>query len=468
VGLVGLTALLRWQWVAYWRRIFRGGTAARSNLIVLGLLSAAGFARYVTFLRDVSKQTAAGNYGLLDLLLAGLLVVAVQPGWDAAGLAFSSRDMARFPLAPPIQFGLRVLSRFVAPAAWIFTAVCASAFWVVASLPHPTLAIAAYGLLMLAGFAIGLALKDFSNTSLGSKVVRLAWAVLAVGAAAAWVGGVRTLPALPSHLIVVAGNGSWLSTLACGGLACLGVLISVGTLPWMLRHAPAGERSGRRNSVRTVTLFRRELRLQATLTEVRTAWVICVALGVYLGTADHPQPDALRVMLGLLAFLSIAVAMNSFGLDGVAGLDRFLIWPVSGTRIFLEKNKAFLVILVGPILPLLGLAAWRFGWEEGLCNGLEALAIALCMLTWGNMTSVRHPENASSASGGNVLDQFIAMAAVAIPTAASIGLLRALLHAAILPLLGLVCVAALTYSFSLRWSARYFAMRHEQMRRQLT
>ena len=466
--MVGLTALLRWQWVAYWRRIFRGGTAARSNLIVLGLLAAAGFARYVTFLRDVAKQPAAGNYAMLELLLAGLLIVTLQPGWDAAGLAFGSRDMALFPLTTPVRFGLRVFSRFVAPAAWIQTALCLSASWVVAVLPHPVQAVAAFGLLMLAGFAAGIALTDFSHTAVGSRVVRTVLAAVIVAAAGAWFAGVRTLPVLPTHLIVLAGNGNWLSVSACGVMACLAALLAFRSLPWMLRHAPVGERSGQRSSARAVTLFRRELRLQSTFTEVRTAWVICLALGFYLATADHPQPDALRVMLGLLAFLSCAVAMNSFGLDGVAGLDRFLLWPLGSTRIFIEKNKAFLLIMVGPVLPLMALAGWRFGWREGLCDGLEAVAIALSMMTWGNIVSVRHPENAATASGGNVVDQFIALAAVAIPTAASIGVLRAFPQAAALPLFAMVAAAVLAYVGSLRWSAGYFAAHHEQMRRQLT
>ena len=97
MGMAGLADLLRWQWRSYWRRVLRGGTAARSNLVVLGLISLAGLARYFTFLRDVSSQTAKGKTDLLELLLAGVLLACLQPGWDSANFALGPRDMVAFP-----------------------------------------------------------------------------------------------------------------------------------------------------------------------------------------------------------------------------------------------------------------------------------------------------------------------------------------------------------------------------------
>ena len=251
--------------------------------------------------------------------------------------------------------------------------------------------------LMSAAFDCGIALVDFAGTARGTKIMRIFWLSLVLVLAAAWFAGVRTLPPLPSRLIILAGAGNWAPVGIALVSAALAFFAAVQALPWMLRHAPKEDRSGQHQSATRITLLRRELRLHSRYTEVRTAWVICAALCFYLGTADHPEPDALRVMLGVLAFLTLAAAMNSFGADGVAGLDRFLLWPVTSPRILGTKNAAFALAIAGPILPLALLACWKFGWREGAGNLLEALAIGLAVMAWGNVTSVRHPESAENA-----------------------------------------------------------------------
>ena len=468
MGMAGLVNLLRWQWRAYWRRILRGGTAARSNLVVVGLISVAGLARYITFLRDVASRTAKGKTDLLELLMAGLLLVCIQPGWDAANFALGSRDMIRFPLQPATRLSFRILSRFVAPVSWLLTAACLAGLWPVWQLPHPLPATLTLLLLMSAAFDFGIALVDFAGTARGAKIMRIFWMALVLAAAGAWFAGVRTLPPLPSRLVVLAGAGN--RFIVGIGLVCaaLGFLAAVRALPWMLGHAPKEDRSGHHRSATRITLLSRELRLHSRFTEVRTAWAICAALCLYLATADRPEPDALRVMLGVLAFLTLAAAMNNFGADGVQGLDRFLLWPVGSARILGSKNAAFALTIAGPAVPLALLALWRFGWREGASDLLEAIAIVLAVLAWGNIASVRHPESAENASGGNIVDQIVAMVVIALPTASAIGVLRATGNWAPAYLLAIAAGAAALYLVSLSWSSRYIARNHERMRQGLT
>jgi len=466
--MAGIVALLRWQWRAYWRRTLRGGTAARSNLVVLGLLSLAGFARYITLLRDAAKQTAKGDTALLSLLLAALLLLCLLPVWDASQLALAPREMVRFPLTAWTRFALRVLSRFIAPVSWILTLASIAGIWPVLQLRHHAEAAAAYATLMFAAFATGIALADLAATAKGARIVQFAWAIIAASVAIAWFSGVRTLPPLPSQLVLLVGAGHWAALLITALLAVAAWFAAFRTLQWMLRHAPPEQSPNRHRSASPMTLFRRELRLYARLVEVRTAWAIAAALCFYLATADHPEPDALRVMLGVLAFLTTAAAMNNFGLDGAAGLDRFLLWPVQGAHILAEKNRVFALLVIGPAVPLAALAVWRFGWREGAANLLEAAAIILAVLAWGNITSVRHPESAANASGGYLLDQLAGMAAIAIPTAAAIVALRSSGNSAWLYVLACTAVCGFAYAASLRWSARYFAANHERMRESLT
>ncbi len=462
-----MAELLKWQWLAYWRRILRGGTSVKGNLLVMGLLAVPALARYGTFLRDVRKQTAEGNTSLLEILLAALLLLCLQPGWDAAGLAIGTRDMARFPLSAPHRFGLRVLSRFVSPISWAFVAFIAGGIWPVLALRHPLHSAAAYLFLMAAGFAAGLAVSDLSQTAKAALPIRLAWLALAVGAGLWW-AWTRTFPPLPSHLVILAGAGQWWAILFAVILAGIAAYCARCALPWMLKHSPRKGRSRPARSARRMSLLSRELRLQSKLAEVRKNWLISSALGLYLVVADRPEPDALRVMLGVLAFLSIAVAMNSFGFDGVPGLDRFLLMPLKSIRIFLAKNRAFAIAVCGPTLPLAILAAWRFGWREGTADLLEGCALCFAMLAWGNITSVLRPENAGSSAGGNVIDQFLAIIIIGITTAGAIGALRATPQAAPFYLSTLVVVFAALYAGSLWWSAGYFGRQYERIRQALS
>lgn len=458
--------LLQWQWLAYWRRILRGGTAAKTNLLVLGLLAAAGFARYLTFLQDAVKQAKAGNASLLELLVAGILLMLLQPGWDAGKLALGERELARFPLAGMHRFGMRVLSRFIPPVSWVFVLVWAAGIWPVLALPRPAFAATAYLLLTGAVFAAGLALSDLSRTAKAILPVRLIWLGTAAAGGLWWVF-LQTVPPLPSHLVIAAGRGQLLAVLITFMLAAIACYAAWLALPWMLSQSPPAERSRQARSARQVSLFRREMRLQSKLTEIRTAWVISAALAIYLVSASHPEPDALRVMLGVLAFFSVGVAMNSFGLDGAPGVDRFLLLPVESREIILPKNQVFAIASAGPAILLAVLAALRFGWREGTADLLEALALCFAALAWGNITSVRRPERGDGAAG-NVIDQFIAMAAIGLTTAAAIGALRGAGASAPAYVFGLAAIFGALYLISLWWSARYFTRNYERIRAEIS
>jgi len=459
---IGLANLLRWQWLAYWRRVLRGGTAAKTNLLVMGVLGAAGFARYLTFLRDVAKQTATGSTWVLELTLAAILLILVQPWWNEERLALGTRDMARYPLTATSRFWFRVLSRFISPFSWVLVLFVWVSVWPLFALPRPILAMLTYCWLATAAFAGGLALSDLSKTAKGTWPARLVWLVLAAAAGVWW----WVQRALPSYLIVASGRGQWLTVIVSALAASAAFYGAWRTLPWMLGQAPPAERSRQARSARTLTLFRRELRLLMRLVEVRTAWFIYGALIVYMATASHPEPDALRVMLGVLAYLSIAVAMNCFGLDGAGGLDRFLLFPLRRGQVIAAKNTAFAMALTGPALPLVMIAAWRFGWREGTADLLEAIALCLAMLAWGNITSVLRPEGSGS-GGGNVIDQLIATVVIGLVTAGAIGILRSTGNAAPVYVFALAAVFAALYSGSLWWSAGYFAREYEQIRKAL-
>ena len=391
MDMARVTELLSWQWRGYWRRILRGGTAAKSNLLILGLIALAGFSRYITLLRDVAKQVQTGNTFTLKIIVAVLFLICFLPIWDSASLPLKADNLLRFPLSRLQRFALRILSRFVTPTAWVNIAAFVAVLWPIYRLPHGIVASVACVLLLSAGFFAGATLN-------------------------------------PSA--------------------------------WFTRKGPS-----QRTSLAKVTLLTRELRLQLRLFEVRTALLIALALCVYLATADHPEPDALRVILGVLGFITMAVPMNVFGLDGVSGFDRLLLLPIRSASVLREKNKSFMLALGIPMFPLAAFAAWRFGWLEGTANLLEGIGILFVAMAWGNIASVRHPGTEANV---NIVDQVVAMIAIAIPPAVAIGVLRGPAPKAGLSYLALAVAATVVcYAGSIRWSARYVNAHYERIRQTL-
>jgi hypothetical protein len=79
-------------------------------------------------------------------------------------------------------------------------------------------------------------------------------------------------------------------------------------------------------------------------------------------------PPEARVPMSMVVIFALStIALNSFGLDGDAGMNRYRLLPVSGWKILLAKDAAFLLIAVLLTLPLSPMA--------GLSAALTALAI---------------------------------------------------------------------------------------------
>jgi hypothetical protein len=79
-------------------------------------------------------------------------------------------------------------------------------------------------------------------------------------------------------------------------------------------------------------------------------------------------PEDARVPLSLVIVLALStIALNSFGLDGDAGVSRYRLLPIRGWQILLAKDAAFLLIAA---LLTVGLSA-----SAGVSAALTALAV---------------------------------------------------------------------------------------------
>jgi hypothetical protein len=102
--------ILRAQWKAYWRRLFRSGSAAKNDLVVLGIIAVLAAARYVPFLAEVK-----GNQ-LWYLLAAAFVAIAVSLRNDGP---ISAAALQRYPLTGTQRFVIRIVTAIIPPWSWI-------------------------------------------------------------------------------------------------------------------------------------------------------------------------------------------------------------------------------------------------------------------------------------------------------------------------------------------------------------
>jgi hypothetical protein len=114
-------------------------------------------------------------------------------------------------------------------------------------------------------------------------------------------------------------------------------------------------------------LVRKNLREILTTLDFYTALALSVAVGAYRVFGPPLPPDAFMAMTVLVIGALSSYAQCLFGLDGDGGISRYRLLPVSGWRLLLAKDAAFLVVAIPLTLPL------------GLATGVGAALVALAI-----------------------------------------------------------------------------------------
>jgi hypothetical protein len=212
---------------------------------------------------------------------------------------------------------------------------------------------------------------------------------------------------------------------------------------------------------RSMTLFRKEIRYVLSLPEHTLILLVTLAFCIYLIGGEGLQADALRAVFGILSILGVSFPMNTFGLDGGAGMDRYGLSPISGSHVIGTKNAAFFTVVGVQRLPILALALWRFGPAESLWALVETASLTLLVLAWGNIVSVRHPSPPQAEP--TVLDGLIGAAAALLPCAATIVILRSGTGIE-LRMGGMLALSAALYYGSLRFAGPHFSRHFDRVR----
>jgi hypothetical protein len=114
-----LKALLIAEWRAYFRRLFRGGTSAKSNLVLLALIAIGVSGRYIKFLRESTLLQ-------VELLAVAVFFTLATTLRNDGPLTYEA--LQRFPLTPLERTALRIFSALVPPLSWLVVLFCCGIF----------------------------------------------------------------------------------------------------------------------------------------------------------------------------------------------------------------------------------------------------------------------------------------------------------------------------------------------------
>ncbi len=94
-----VSAILHFQWRAYWRRFRNARNISTSNVGVLVLFGGIGVVRYVQQLPGVAAQLTQGETRQYEMLLTAVFLVWLFPVLGESRRSISSRALLHTPLS---------------------------------------------------------------------------------------------------------------------------------------------------------------------------------------------------------------------------------------------------------------------------------------------------------------------------------------------------------------------------------
>jgi hypothetical protein len=478
-----VTAVLRYQWRAYWRRFRRATSLTRHNAGILVVFGGIAVFKFLQQLPLVAKQLANGQTSRYQTLLTLGFLVWMMPPLAESKRSISSRGLLRFPLSNHELFAIRLGSLFFSPVTWIIGVVSLALLYPLAMAAHPfTGTLALFAFVLVALFS-GLTLAHVLNNAFMRK---LAFAVLLLLTAAAgllWFSKqtqiIRNLPELMPHQLAA---GAAASPAPIRALVVLVVmLIGVAFLSWWTFKFTLQPRQDRRaQSVSLLSsiqlpgrfggLLKKDLRYLSRLLDVYLTLPVVILFNIYLASNDAPSATAFWIIVPVLFLPCTSIVFNSFGLDEPLGLDRYALFPLSAKEKLASKNIAFAVVMAALFATILPLALLKMETWVVLVGCVELVLVGLAYASYGNCLSVKLPFKMQFyrfASGGSAVDAVMGMIFGSVPAAALIYLLYRQSFVVVSIVL-LLAIDVAIYVLSLRWAARVFDDDREVIRHALS
>jgi hypothetical protein len=437
--------ILKYQWKAYWRRFMRGGQVSQTDMLLLLLLCALFIFKLPPVLRNAARELAVGQTAGLERLLLQLGIAWFYSLFGNSLLSLSPKKLSRYPLTTSSLLLIRIGSFFISPVTMMIVAGSLLSALPLLATRRPFSGFIAAILLFVTAASLGLSLSHFmSGATLRRKLMVAAPVIIVPTGAvlfAASKEAARRLGELvlftPIRLVTRAAVApdyrtvlfSMAILVACAALALL-------LLRWSFSRSLSDQEVNRSAARKAGGLFSFPGRLgglvnkeQKYFRKLPSPWIGLLLTLAYsqLFWLGAPYPATYHSIILFVFLMNIGLSSNSFGLDEPLEIHRYMLFPLTGRAILLGKNLGFAVIVAVQLSVTLPFALWRLGWREVFFGLIEAVALVLAYLAWGNLASVIAPFKMrfyQMESGGSLITAMIGLTLCSAPGVAIILLTR--------------------------------------------
>lgn len=479
-----IAAIVRWQWIAYWRRFKHGGQLNAGNQGLLFLVACVLLFKYAQFLRVALVELSRAQTPAFENLLLGIFVALLYPV-GGNPLLIPSQRFLHLPLTIRELLGIRVLSLLIPIYSWMIVAATLALFVPLFGAPHPFAGALATALFVVFSCCFGLTVSHLTLIPRARKLLLLLLFVLLLTAGplliftnsrAERIAFLLSMSPIRLVASTAVASATWTNFLVPALLALLFFWLAISSFRWSLAAGPPSYSHAApifgtlKIPGRFGDLVTKDLRHFRRLLDPYFGLLIAALCGSYLIIGDAPVLELFWPFLILFFTLNASLAFNFFGFDQPPALDRYKLLPASGRTIILSKNLMFVTIIGVQMLVLLALTTWRLGWFVTALTAIEVVVLMLAYMTWGNWLSVRYPVKLQPyriASGGPLVEIMLGLCLANLPAVACLYLLLSNQTGVMwkMGIITLLCSAL--YYVSISWSGKYFERTSDKIRSQL-
>ena len=478
--------ILRYQWVAYWRRYTRAGRLRLGDQGVWLLLTLLLAPRYVRLLQSATSEVAAGETTRFEQLLAGIFLAWMFPLLTVPHLSISTQGLRHLPLSLGKLFAIRIASLFIPLSSCVIVGGSLGICLPLAHTPNPLAGMIAAFLFMTLSFFTATAIAHLMSLAVWRRVFA-SLAVAGVGTLGLiWLAtgkDVQSLlqlqPLLPGHFVSQAAFASRPGT-ALGDLAIL-TAFAGGLALYAFRQNLGSAGQDRLPGSQAVPLLTlpgrwggltaKDSRYFFRLLDPYLGFLIAALCVAYLASAEPPSSVVVLLFITLVFMPNASLAFNSLGLDTETGMARYALLPISGATLLLSKNVAFALVVGVQLVAIIILAGWHLGPSLVAIGLLQAGSMTLAYLTYGNWVSVTDPFKMRFyrfASGGSPFEALVGLIVGSLPGVVTLYLPRENVYYALWKMVALFLLCALFYILSLRQSGKKFERTRESFQWRLS